>query len=203
MSMLRFRSAEPPFDDPLVAGRAARLLALAETMGLWEPKSIVSVLDARIVASALEAIAVRGVASFAPMEFPLAMDQTSKLAEWLAGVLQAVRESPLPELELPRLVELFGTVRAGETLDTAESSVRRYASGERWVPDEVANRAHVIVRIVSDLAGSYNDYGIRRWFERPFSQLDGSRPIDVLSGPWDPDEPGVQRVLELAGELTG
>ena len=45
--------------------------------------------------------------------------------------------------------------------------------------------------------------GVRRWFERPRSQLDGSAPQQLLSGDWDPDDPGPRRVSDLARALLG
>ncbi len=55
---------------------------------------------------------------------------------------------------------------------------------------------------MSDLAGSYNDIGIRRWFHRKRTLLDGRAPAQLLTGEWDPDEPGPGRVRELARELV-
>ena len=48
----------------------------------------------------------------------------------------------------------------------------------------------------------YNDIGIRRWFDRKRSALDGRAPAQVLSGEWDPDDPGPARVRALARELV-
>jgi hypothetical protein len=111
--------------------------------------------------------------------------------------------SPVPQLELPKLDALLGTGRLATLLGVASSSLRRYLAHDRDVPDGLGARAHVLARIVSDLAGSYNDRGVRRWFERSRSQLDARAPETILRGAWDPDEPDVAGVAELAAELAG
>jgi uncharacterized protein (DUF2384 family) len=55
---------------------------------------------------------------------------------------------------------------------------------------------------VADLAGSYNEFGIRRWFQRPRSELEGRSPRDVLHGPWDPDAAGPRTLRALASRLV-
>ena len=73
----------------------------------------------------------------------------------------------------------------------------------RTTPDKVADRLHLLALVVDGLAGSYNDYGIRRWFERPRVQLDGRAPGEVLHGSWSSEDPGPRRVRELADRLAG
>ena len=114
-----------------------------------------------------------------------------------------VAASPVPERELPKLDLLFSTGRLAEAVGVAQSSLRRYLAGERHVPDDVANRAHLLARMVGDLAGSYNERGIRRWFERARSQLDDRAPQDILTGAWSPDDPDVARVAALAAQRAG
>jgi hypothetical protein len=82
------------------------------------------------------------------------------------------------------------------------SSLKRYQQGDRDTPDDVAARLHFLALVVGDLAGSYNDIGIRRWFQRKRTQLDGRAPAAILDGNWDPDDPGPQRVRELARSLV-
>ena len=36
---------------------------------------------------------------------------------------------------------------------------------------------------MGDLAGAYNDIGVRRWFERQRTRLDGNTPAQALGGP--------------------
>ncbi|MBV9268011.1 MAG: hypothetical protein JO061_17715, partial [Acidobacteriaceae bacterium] len=53
-----------------------------------------------------------------------------------------------------------------------------------------------------DLAGAYNDIGIRQWFERKRAQLDGHAPLDWLKGRWKPAQPGPRQVQDLARALV-
>jgi hypothetical protein len=80
--------------------------------------------------------------------------------------------------------------------------LKRYQSGERDTPDDVAARLHFLALVVSDLAGSYNDIGVRRWFQRKRTLLDGRAPVTLLKGHWDPDDEGPMRVRQLARELV-
>jgi hypothetical protein len=66
----------------------------------------------------------------------------------------------------------------------------------------VAARLHFLALVVGDLAGSYNDVGIRRWFHRKRTLLDGRSPASLLKGEWDPDEEGPARVRQLARDLV-
>lgn len=52
--------------------------------------------------------------------------------------------------------------------------------------------------MIEQLEGSYNAYGIRRWFQRPRAALDGQTPLDRLQGSWDPDDGAIQPILALA-----
>ncbi|MGL6134199.1 MAG: hypothetical protein ACRC1L_08445 [Prochlorococcaceae cyanobacterium] len=83
-------------------------------------------------------------------------------------------------------------------LDISTPSLRRYAKGERQCPDLVAARLHWLALVIDQLEGSYNSYGIRRWFQRPRSALGGQAPQDHLTGAWDPDDDAIQAILELA-----
>jgi hypothetical protein len=55
---------------------------------------------------------------------------------------------------------------------------------------------------VGDLAGSYNDAGIRRWFQRKRTALEGRSPASLLKQGWDPDDEGPARVRALARDLV-
>ncbi len=121
----------------------------------------------------------------------------------LDSLLDAMKESPLPRSELRSLGDLLGRDRLATLVGTSEPSLRRYLAGSRSVPDEIAQRAHSLAIVVSYLRGGYNPLGVRRWFERPRTQLDGSAPQELLSGGWDPDDPGPRRVQALARSLVG
>ena len=96
---------------------------------------------------------------------------------------------------------VLGLDLLAQLLDNSQSSVRRYLSGSRPTPDKVAARLHFLAIIVGDLAGAYNDIGVRRWFARPRKQLNGHSPAQILSDCWLPNDEGSQRVRELAHAL--
>jgi hypothetical protein len=204
MTMLRLRSAQAPFTDHQVAGAAARLAAVAETLGLWQPKEPVEQLDAGLFEEVLASLASAGVAAFAPLEWHQYADKGGEaLATWIDHIRDELAASPVPENEIPVIDGLLGGELLAGLIGVAPSSLRRYNAGKRDVPDPVAARAHLVALIVADLAGSYNERGIRRWFDRPRTQLDGSSPADILRDDWHPDDANVQRVKELSAERMG
>ena len=123
-------------------------------------------------------------------------------AEVVRGVLDALRGSPLPRYEWPALTELFGAEELARLLQISESSLNRYARGARATPDVIAERLHFIALIVGDLRGAYNEVGVRRWFHRPRSALEGSAPLELLPADWTPDDPGPAAVRDLARSLV-
>jgi uncharacterized protein (DUF2384 family) len=120
----------------------------------------------------------------------------------LRRIEHAIESSPVPERELPRLREVLGTELIEQLVRVAPATLRRYLAGERTVPDDVAERAHLVALVVNELVGSYNDRGVRRWFERARPQLGGKAPRSLLPKGWSPDDDGPQQVLALARSLT-
>lgn len=116
------------------------------------------------------------------------------------GGVGGAEESPA-SFEWRALVTLFGHDRLATLTGTSPASVRRYAGGERETPHAVAGRLHFLASVVGDLAGAYNDFGIRRWFERPRTALDGRSPAALLHGDWSPEAPEARRVRQLAASL--
>lgn len=183
-----------------VAFLAIRVVALAETLGLV-PRSTESGVDRDQISNALDAFARVGVARrSAALERHLT---PARLAEVLRDALAAIEESPLPAHEWQPLTNLLGEEPLAKLVGTSVSSVHRYRSGERPTPDDVAARLHAIALTAADLAGSYNDVGIRRWFQRRRSALDGASPSEILSGEWSPEDERVQEVHALARALLG
>jgi hypothetical protein len=80
---------------------------------------------------------------------------------------------------------------------------RRCASGAHRTPDDVADRLHTVALVVASLNGSYNDLGVRRWFHRPRTALNGKAPADILAGDWSSDDADVVSVQALADSLLG
>jgi hypothetical protein len=126
----------------------------------------------------------------------------SDLERTLEHLNLALEESPVPEFEWNRLVEVLGLELLSRLLVISGSSIRRYRTNARTTPDDVAERLHFLSLIVGDLAGAYNEIGIRQWFERKRVQLDGRTPLDWLKAPWKPDQAGPRRVQDLARALV-
>jgi len=118
-------------------------------------------------------------------------------------IYNAIEASPMPTSEWISMRELLKDELLERLLGVSRQSIERYATRERQTPQAVADRLHVIALIASDLAGSYNEFGIRRWFDRPRAQLSGKSPSAILKGDWDPDADMPRKVRELAAVLSG
>lgn len=110
-------------------------------------------------------------------------------------------DTPLPACEWRILQSSLGLDLLAKLLGVSRSSVRRYLSGSRSVPDAIAARLHFLAIIVGDLSGAYNDFGVRSWFDRPRKRLHGHSPAQLLADRWMPDAEGPQQVRELARSL--
>lgn len=198
--MLQIASAAPPFDRPALGMRAARVLGLAEAMGLLPDSTPIARLDRETILGPVRHLQRKGIGRNAALELD-ATEDPERLAVLLDRLYDELLASPSPLTEAVALSDVLGA----ELLPLAAvspSSLRRYLTGERAWPDGVAARLHHLAVIVSHLAAGYNDFGIRRWFGRPRAQLDGTAPAHLLSGDWDPDAEGPQRVLRLAEALN-
>lgn len=189
--------ASEPFERLDEARSAAVAVRLAELMRLYHrPRG--EPLDRHVVDELAEALARAGIAERVALASRFRGRQRGRLA---SALLTALEASPMPRPEIPALADILGLDRLGALAGVSLPSLRRYASGERTTPDDVAQRIHFLARLVSILGGSYNEFGVRRWFERRRSQLDGRAPADLLASQWDPDQPGPVRVLHLAETL--
>lgn len=195
---------------PLVS-RLAALVTRSAAMGVLSGAPVTH-LDARTVARLVGALQRVGVGHDAGIALaPLTQDgvteidpQAARRAEaGLDRLDDALEASAVPELEWPAMRAIFDDEALVTLLDIAPSSLRRYASGERATPDEVAARLHWVALVVGDLAGSYNAFGIRRWFVRPRAQLDGKSPRELLGAAWSPDGEAAARVRALSRALVG
>jgi len=176
-------------------GRRAEAMGLVETAPQQADAGTIrqlanQVRRAGIAASAADAI--NNVDKPSPRE----------LADLLETMITALEASPVPKFEWGGVARVFGADDLAPLLNVSVSSLKRYQSGERTTPDEVAARLHFLALVVGDLAGSYNDVGIRRWFHRKRSLLDGRTPASLLKNAWDPDAAGPARVRQLARELV-
>ena len=115
--------------------------------------------------------------------------------------MEALNESPVPDREWRAVERVLGLESMAQLMGISVSSARRYFTGTRTTPDTVAARLHFLAFVVGDLAGAYNDVGVRRWFHRPRKLLNGNTPAQLLGDDWGPDDDGPRQVRELAAAL--
>jgi uncharacterized protein (DUF2384 family) len=205
MSNLQIQSVEHPFTDPQLARSASILLGRAETMGLLADIGTISTLDSAVMAAVLQHLGKAGLLQRAVTQGSVARLPTD--AEGLVDLLReantALEDSPLPRQEWSPVRTILGDALLARLCGISEASLRRYDSGARSTPDVVAQRLHSLALIIADLHGAYNDYGVRRWFQRPRPQLGGRSPQDLLTPGWISDSHEVGQLRELAEALTG
>ena len=100
------------------------------------------------------------------------------------------------------LLDVLGRDQLVRLVGVSPSSVARSARGELETPDAVAARVHFLALVVGDLASTYKEIGIRRWFERTRTVLEGRAPAAVLHGEWQPEDPGPLQVRDVARALV-
>jgi len=173
----------------------------AEAMGIIDPSQVTS--DAAGVRQLANRIRRAGVAaSAADLLNNVEVPSGDELVAILHTIIAALDASPVPEYEWGGLARVFAPEDLAALLDISVSSLRRYQSQERETPDDVAARLHFLALVVGDLAGSYNETGIRRWFQRKRTLLDGRAPAALLKRNWDPDDAEPGRIRELARNLV-
>ena len=207
MVELQIESIERPLlESAQAVSLALSLVARAQTMGFLPVREGRVELDRRFLEDLAELLRRRGVASRATATLARAMQEPLnevELIDALRATLDAVDASPHPEGEWAPARELLGDELLARLLRVSASSLRRYAAGNRRTPDEVAWRLHLVARLLAALVGSYNDYGMRRWFERRRSALDGATPAELLERAKTEDDERLEAVLALAEQLTG
>jgi hypothetical protein len=179
----------------------------AEAMGLMDPEA-----TPRDERTALRLLAARvrraGIAAAAADRLShvglnnVEMPKPAETALLLETLIAALEASPVPKFEWTGLGRVFGPEELASLINVSVSSLKRYVSGERDTPDVVAARLHFLALVVGDLAGSYNDVGVRRWFHRKRTRLGGRAPAAILKSSWDPDDEAPMRVRQLAAELV-
>jgi hypothetical protein len=189
--------------DRDLAGLVADLAIGAEAMGLVELPDPAIRLDWDWLRNLLDDLADAGIARRHIASFPSEGEvEREELLELLQSLIQALEESPLPNREWGSLLRVVDHDDLARLLNISGSSLSRYAKGQRGTPDAVAQRLHFIARVVGDLKGTYNDVGIRRWFQRSRSTLKGNSPEQLLQGDWFPDDPGPTTIRALARSLV-
>lgn len=209
MSEFQIESVETPFlESPAASVLALALLTRAQVMGfLPEHRRNRVVLDRELLAELAEELRRRGIATIATGALARATRvepvNDVDLVAALRATVEALDSSPHPKGEWGPARELLGDELLAHLVRVSTSSLRRYAGGERRTPDDAAWRLHTVARVLAALVGSYNEYGIRRWFERPRSPLGGATPASVLERAESEDDEGLQRVVAIADELLG
>jgi hypothetical protein len=189
MQELQIESVLDPFaGDGGMLRQALALLTRAQMMSLLPAEAEhTRTLDYDLLVAFTRKLAHAGVATgtavsvehIVPRNWKNVVER-DELKENLVILLDALNQSPYPAGEWGPARELLEDELLAALVGTSTSSVRRYASNERKTPDAVAWRLHAIARILSALRGAYNAYGIRRWFTRPRSALDGRTPAQVI-----------------------
>lgn len=186
---------------PTVRALALEAWRRAEAMGLVEAEG--RRLEGPDVDRLVKRVREAGIAREPALRFDNVDALSAADAEALLRVvITALEASPSARHEWPVLMRVLETEPLASLLGISVTSLRRYASGERDTPDDIAARLHHLALVVGDLAGAYNDVGIRRWFERKRSALRGKTPSAVLTGAWNPDDAGPQQVRDLARSLV-
>lgn len=204
MGDLQFTAVAPPLDSPGVGTLAARILSYAAVMDLLEGLAAGRTLDQEtLLGGAQRVAAATGAGGTTIVKLhERGAKEPGRLRELLAELYEQLEESPAPDLEWRHVSRVLGAPLLTDLLNISTSSLERYASGERKTPDDVADRLHFLALRLSDLAGAYNPFGIRRWFDRPRSLLSGRTPRQVLIAGWTSDSEQAQAIKRLTSSLT-
>src|SRR5882672_6736058 len=195
MTVARKTSVQaPPADLRRLLFEASRR---AEAMGLIPSDAVTDAEPAtvRLLASRVRRAGIAAAAADQLHNVEAPSDED--VAALLKTLIAALEASPVPKFEWGGLGRVFDPEDLSALINVSVSSLKRYQSGERDTPDDVAARLHFLALVVGDLAGSYNVIGVRRWFQRKRTLLDGRAPVALLKGDWDPDDEGPMRVREL------
>jgi hypothetical protein len=203
MASVRISTVEAPLDRPALVDPAIRLLRRALALGLLGDNERVDRLDLELVRKIAREASAAGIGQDAAVALLQGVSGPDRLAALIERLDDSLTGSPLPDRELPELLRVFGREDLAVLTGTSGVSLGRYVAGSRKWPDDLATRIHWLALVLSDLAGAYNDFGARRWFERERTQLDGRSPRQVLGTEWDPASPDVERVRQLAASLAG
>ena len=211
MVPIRIHPDSAPTVNRRLHERLLTLLTRASAMGVLAGATVTQI-DAQTVQRVLAALHKQGLIGAATLALapllkkgPARLDAATaeRMADSVEQLVAVLDDSPAPASEWAPMRAVFGDDALGEMLGIAPASLRRYAAGERATPQATAERLHWLAMVVSDLAGSYNDFGMRRWFERPRTQLGGKSPRALLGARWAPDDKAARQVRELAATLSG
>lgn len=211
MTQIQFDASSFPGANLRLQQGLAMLLLKMAAMGVLSAERITA-LDKGVMRRAVDDLQTRRLAPLAAIEFAplLAADPGDLDAEDALRMTGAVEhlaevlgESPSPLSEWGSMRAMLGDEGLSRLVGISESSLRRYASLARPTPQDVAERLHWLAMVVADLSGAYNDFGIRRWFERVRPQLGGASPRLALGDAWRVDDAAANQVRALAASLSG
>jgi len=202
MTVLHIDSVAEPFrSDRVLADLALRLLSRAEYAGCLPAGGGHLVLDGEVIRTVGKCLAQAQMPTSRWTFLDGPEVSSARWREAVTAMNEQIEMSPQPAGEWGPVLGTLGEDMVAELLGVSVSSVRRYSAGNRVTPQDIAERLHFVAMLLADLAGSYNDYGVRRWFTRPRAALQGTRPIDALGAGFDPDGEQAQQVQELAASL--
>jgi hypothetical protein len=199
MTNIHITSIVPPFEEEELYPRATRFLRRADAMGLLDEP--IQELSAEVVRRVAKSLSKRGLASDLAARLTTAAPSRDEFVRYLDAALLALDESPVPAAELAKLNSILGHELLVRMLDISAASLQRYENGDREAPDSIAERAHFLTSVIAALEGTYNDFGVRRWFERPRSVFNGRTARQLLTRRWMPSDESVRRVLTAAESL--
>ena len=203
VSDIRFDSITAPIDQPDLVGPTISVVRRALALGLIHADADAHVLDLKLIRGIAQEAARLGIGRDVALELQGSAVDPAQLPGLIRRLDAALAGSPAPERELAGLWRVLGPEPLAALLGVSVISLRRYVAGDRTPPDTVAARGHWLAFVVSDLAGAYNEIGVRRWFERPRAQLAGRSPSQALGTGWDPDDAAAGQVAQLAAALVG
>jgi hypothetical protein len=190
--------------SPKISGEAIAALGRADAMGLLPANEPIDTRDLpAALLSMLDHLHRAGIGrtihALANARLAESPDEMEHLLRQLNAALE---ESPVPEFEWKQVGRVLGPELLARLVGISAISLRRYEAAARSTPDKVAARLHFLAMVTGDLAGAYNDMGVRQWFDRKRTQLGGRTPAELLKGDWTPDREGPSEVRELARALT-
>jgi hypothetical protein len=199
VSNIQITSVVPPLESEELYPRAARFLRRADAMGLLDEP--IRELSVEIVRKVARKLSQHGLASDLAARLMTGKPSASELSRYLDAALLALEESPVPAAELTKLNATLGHELLSGLLEISAASLQRYQSGERQAPDAIAERAHFLTSVIAALEGIYNEFGVRRWFERPRSVFNGKTARQLLGRDWTPTGEPARRILAAAESL--
>lgn len=194
MPELRIDRVDDEFGHVPLVQASVRLLGRAQHVGALADLPAARTLDRLLLRDALSGLAAAGVAVWAPAALAAAR-APADLGAVVRSADADLERTPVPDLTLPVALGVLGPELLAGLLDVAADQLAP-ASGV------VARRLHHVALMTADLAGSYADAGVRRWFARSRRALDGRSPAQALAGGFEPDADVAREVRGLAAALT-